>query len=270
MLGEPAPTPGDVHFRVAGFPVRVHPLFWVIALVLGLNSWKGEPLGTLLSVAVVFVSILVHELGHAVMQRKYGGWPRIVLYSMGGLAICDDCDRTPRSQIIISFAGPAAGFLLATLIVLLLRVSSSDTMVLPLWMEPSAGVQQLVDDGKLIPADLLVATVYFPRFGSFAVNIVIYMLLWINVFWGFMNLLPVYPLDGGRISRELFMLGHHTARDGIVRSLQLSIGVAAVAAVLGLLWLGSIFTAILFGFLAYDSYRALQAYTGRGPGYGWG
>jgi stage IV sporulation protein FB len=270
MLGEPAPTPGDLHFRVAGFPVRVHPLFWVVSLVLGMGTGKADPIVTLLWVAVVFVSILVHELGHAVMQRKYGGWPRIVLYGMGGLAICDNCDRTPRSQIIISFAGPAAGFLLAAAIVLLLRISSSDTTVVPFWMEPSAELQQLDNDGKVLPADLLIGTVWFPRFNSWIASVLVSMLLYVNVFWGLVNLLPVYPLDGGRISRELFTLGPHSTGDGIIRSLQLSIAVAVAVAVLALVWMREPFMAFLFGFLAYDSYRALQGYTGRGPGYGWG
>lgn len=268
MLGEPAPTPADLHFRVAGFPVRVHPLFWVVSLVLGMGTGRGkaDPLIALLWVGVVFVSILVHELGHTVMQRKYGGWPRIVLYGMGGLAICDNCDRSPRSQIIISLAGPVAGFLLATLVVLLLMVSRFVEFV-PVWRTPSQEVLALGEN--LTVSWLVIGTLWFERFPSEAVNVVVRMLLLVNIFWGLINLLPVYPLDGGRISRELFTLNPYNSGDGIVRSLKLSIAVAIAVAVLGLVWLGKPLMALMFGFLAYDSYRALQAYTGRGPGYGW-
>jgi Zn-dependent protease len=139
----------------------------------------------------------------------------------------------------------------------------------PAWGIPSREAIEM-GSSRLEESWLVIGTLLFERFQSDAVNMVVRMLLWINIFWGLINLLPVYPLDGGQIAREVFMLGHHSARDGMVRSLQLSIGVAAVAAALGIVWLQSLFTALLFGFLAYDSYRALQAYTGRGPGYGWG
>ena len=77
----------------------------------------------LIWVAVVFVSILVHELGHAFTQRHFGGHPWITLHALGGLASCDDCDRRPSSQILISLAGPAAGFLLAAVIVMILAAT---------------------------------------------------------------------------------------------------------------------------------------------------
>ena len=66
----------------------------------------------------MFVSILVHELGHAFVQRYFGGRPWITLYGFGGLASCNDCDRSPRSQIIISLAGPLAGFLFAVVVMI--------------------------------------------------------------------------------------------------------------------------------------------------------
>ena len=62
-------------------------------------------------------------MGHAFLQRYYGGHPWITLYSFGGLASCNDCDRSPRSQILISLAGPVAGFLLAGLVIVVLRLT---------------------------------------------------------------------------------------------------------------------------------------------------
>ena len=91
LLGEPAPTQADLHFRIFGFPVRVHPLFWVVTVLLGLQG-RADPFETLVWVGVVFVSILVHELGHATLERTFGGHPWITLYSFGGLASCNDGD----------------------------------------------------------------------------------------------------------------------------------------------------------------------------------
>jgi Zn-dependent protease len=218
LLGEPAPTSADLHFRLFGFPVRVHPFFWVVTLLLGMGGGPADPANTLIWVVVVFVSILVHELGHAVMQRYYGGHPWITLYSFGGLASCNDCDRSPRSQIIILLAGPVAGFLLAALIVAVLfalgRVEGFEWRLMPVrvkWFNPE----------------------YFFAHDRFApVDWFVLQMLFVNIVWGLVNLLPVYPLDGGQIARELFTL--RNPRQGIVRSLQLSIGAATLMAVYAL------------------------------------
>jgi membrane-associated protease RseP (regulator of RpoE activity) len=74
-----------------------------------------------------------------------------------------------------------------------------------------------------------------------------------------MNLLPIYPLDGGRIARELFTL--NSARGGIIQSLQLSIGVAVLVAVYALVT-RDIYLCILFGLLAYGNFQTLQNYRG--------
>ena len=206
MLGEPPPTPADLHFRLFGFPIRVHPFFWVVILILGMGGFGGgqaDPVETLIWVAVAFISILVHELGHAVLQRRYGGHPWITLYGMGGLSSCDDCDRSPVSQILISAAGPMAGFLLAAGILLLVFLSGHQ--LVPVTRED---FQQLFQQYQSLPPHLSLP--FYSRliepFASSALNTAIGDLLWINIWWGLLNLLPIYPLDGGRITRELFTL----------------------------------------------------------------
>jgi Zn-dependent protease len=243
FIGEPAPTQGDLHFRLFGFPVRIHPFFWVVTLFLGVGGGAADPANTLIWIVVVFVSILVHELGHTFVQRYYGGEPRIVLYSFGGLAICDDCDRSPRAQILISLAGPVAGFLLAALVVGFLaatgRLRGVEASLTPIEWVPF-DLQYYSERGKPSPRDTL-----------------IWDLLQVNILWGLMNLLPVYPLDGGRIARELFTLKN--ARAGIVQSLQLSIATAALVAIYALLK-NDLFLCIMFGFLGFGSFQALQNY----------
>jgi membrane-associated protease RseP (regulator of RpoE activity) len=80
----------------------------------------------------------------------------------------------------------------------------------------------------------------------------------VNIFWGLVNLLPIYPLDGGRVAREVLTLGH--PRQGIIQSLWLSAIVAAGVAVLGFVTFNSFFMALFFGYLAYSSYQTLRAY----------
>src|SRR5512146_1456782 len=81
----PPPTRYDLRFSLLGFPVRVHPLFWLIAVLLG--SASADLVQILIWVLVVFVSILIHELGHALAFRRYGLSSQIVLHFAGGLTI---------------------------------------------------------------------------------------------------------------------------------------------------------------------------------------
>ena len=243
LLGEPSPTQGDLHFRLLGIPVRVHPFFWVTTVFLGMGIKKADPKEILVWVAVVLVSILVHEFGHATMQRWFGGHPRVTLYGLGGLAACDDCDRTPMRQIVILLAGPGAGFLLAGIVVAVLKaLGHFDGFALD-WMPI-----------RWTPFDL---PYYFENKRLALPDLVIWDLLVVNIMWGLINLLPVYPLDGGQLSRELFTLGN--PRAGIIQSLQLSAGVAVLVAIYAISK-GSIYTCAMFGILAYNNFQTLQAY----------
>jgi len=122
--------------------------------------------------------------------------------------------------------------------------------------------------GRLTGVDLLLGVLWFRAYDMELLNMAIRMMFWINIFWGLINLLPVYPLDGGQVARDLFSLSQNP-HEGITNSLRLSVATGAAAALLGLVVLQSIFIALMFGYLAYTSYRTLQAYAGRGPGVGW-
>ena len=239
LLSEPPPTQGDLHFRIAGIPVRVHPFFWLVTLIMALSS-PGEtpPVALLVWIVVVFVSVVVHELGHDFLQRRIGGRPRITLHGIGGLASCDDCDRRPSSQILISLAGPAAGFLLAALVFAAIKLTGREAG-LTLSEAAPRGMKDL---------SMLGVTAYFAPFASPAANLFILNMLWVNVAWGLINLLPVYPLDGGRVAREVLTL--RQPRQGIVWSYQLSVVAAGAMALYGAFAWQSLFIALMFGYLA--------------------
>ncbi len=246
LLGEPPRTPWDLSFSLFGIPVRVHPFFWVVGLLLGFG---GSPRLILLFVwvAAVFLAILVHELGHALVMRSYGFSPSITLYGMGGMASygAGFGSRAPDTwgQVLISAAGPGAGFALAAVIAALVQLAGG-------------GVQLVLIEGFL-PYVLVTGTIGSEVFTHFVQDV-----LFVCVFWGVVNLLPVYPLDGGQIARELLLRANpHT---GIRQSLILSVATGVLMAAVGLVVLQSFFIALLFGFLAYFSYAALQAYTGGG------
>lgn len=259
LLFEPPPSQFDLHFRVAGIPVRVHPYFWVTTVIMALSGRGGTPPAELIIWgAVVFVSILVHELGHAFTQRYFGGHPWITLHAIGGLASCDDCDRSPRSQILISLAGPAAGFVLAAIVVSLMRLGGHSIG----WTWQSEIPWEQAGITRATALSLLGGKLFWEPLASEHANTLLADLLQVNILWGLINLLPVYPLDGGRVARELCTL--HSARQGIILSLRISIGVAVAMALIGLAMMGSWYVPILFGYLAFTNFQTLQAYQSRG------
>ena len=266
ILAEPPRTQYDLNFVLFNVPVRIHPMFWVIGLLLGLpresEGSVGGPspaVGVIIWMFALFVSILVHEMGHAFAIRHFGWEPRVVLYQLGGLAVWDSSpsysysyntnDDSSRAKILIAAAGPAAGFVLAALVI---AVCYASRYPVTFSLGGPLGFDWDVEGIRNIKALYL-----------------IHYLLFANIYWGLVNLLPVFPLDGGQISRELFTL--YSRRDGVQRSLMLSAIVGGVVAVLALVRLASagefftgLFIAAMFGYLAYISYATLQAYRGGG------
>lgn len=251
LLAEPPPTQGDIHFQLAGTPVRIHPFFWLTTALLGLSSPPAE---LLVWVGVVAVSILIHEFGHALAQRYYGGNPRVVLHGFGGLSICNDCDRSTLAQIVISLGGPVAGFLFAAVALALVGVSGHAVGVH--WGQGEIPLAELgLDQARVIQLPGL--SLYWQPLASDFANNLLVDVLWVNGLWGAVNLLPIYPLDGGHIAREVCMIGR--PRQGLMLSLQISLVAAIAMAFVGLSW-RSLLVAFFFGYLAYTSYRTLEVY----------
>ncbi len=247
LLFQPPPsTRYDLRFTLAGFPIRVHPLFWLIAVLLG--SASGDPIQILIWILVVFVSILVHELGHALAFRRYGLNSQIVLHFAGGLTIPEstywgsrwaNVALGPNQQIFISLAGPGSGFILAALVitgVILLGGSVLTTRLLGIIPLPAMA---------LLP------------FGGSIVNMLVTALLWVNIFWGLINLMPVYPLDGGSVARNILLQVDPV--DGVRKSLWVSVIAGGLIALAAFFFLHSVYMALLFGFLAFQSYQSLQS-----------
>ena len=251
LLFQPPPsTRYDLRFNILGVPVRVHPLFWVIAILLG--SASRSIVQILIWVFAVFVSILIHELGHALAFRRYGQPSYIVLHFSGGLTVPESISWgggsanvgfSPNQNILISLAGPFAGFLLAGFVALGVVFSGGSVITSYLF--------------GFIPLPL---NVVLPMGGSI-LNSLISTLLWINIFWGLINLVPVYPLDGGNVARYLLLQADPL--NGVRRSLWLSVLAGGLVAAAGFFLLGSVYMAILFGFLAFQSYQSLQSYSNR-------
>lgn len=231
MFLEPEPTPYDLRWRMFGIPVRVHPFFWVLAALLG---WNQIALGlefVLLWIAAVFVSILIHEFGHALLMHVFGLGASVVLYSFGGLAIPERAYRSRGQHILIALAGPLAGFAFF---------------------------------GAILASDLL-----FPwAETSIYTKIIFTNLIFINLFWNLLNLVPIFPLDGGQISREV--AGMVSRLNGDRFAFGLSMLIAGILAAHGLMTyfmkqpllpflpIGGLWMGILFAMLAFQNYQLYQ------------
>lgn len=241
ILIEPPPSQYDLRFHLLGIPVRVHPYFWLGTLLLS-RPTETKPIVMVIWIGVVFVSILIHELGHALVARMYGWPPRITLFAFGGLASFQPTYRDSRSQILIAAAGPGAGFLFIALIMAIVHAS---------------GHYVSLERGGILPI-----WVHYEPFQNPNVTTLIESLLQVNIFWGLLNLLPIFPLDGGRIAQELMIQAN--PGDGVQKSLWLSIFTAVGIGLFCAVKMQSIYMAVFFGYLAFTNYLTLQQLQGRG------
>jgi membrane-associated protease RseP (regulator of RpoE activity) len=159
-LDEMPQQPQRRGLQIFGFPLRIDPFFFFTAWLIG---GRQELQWTLIWVAVVLTGILAHELGHAFAGRRLGLQPWIQLMAFGGMTGWLRPRRlTSGQQIFISAAGPAVGITIGGLVLL-------------------AGMSGVFANAS--PAVLRVAN----------------YLVWVNLGWGVLNLLPILPLDGGHI-----------------------------------------------------------------------
>ncbi len=270
FLAEPQRTPYDLNFRLLGFPVRVQPLFWVAGFVLGFQGGPAgpDPIAILTWVIVLFVSIVIHELGHALLIHRFGRPAHIVLYMLGGLAIEGEDSpyspwsshstssfsrgaRTPREQIIISLAGPVAGFILAAFVIVAVMATGGQ-------------VRAFLGD-KYVPG--IDASLGGVMADNLRLEGLVWALLQFNIFWGLVNLLPVVPLDGGRIAEQLLVV--HDPWGGAMRTLWVSIFVAGATAIVALLVFEEKFVAMFFALLAISNFLTLQQMGGGGGARPW-
>ena len=230
---------GQWNFSLWGVPVHVKFMFWFSVLIMG-----GEQPAPMVVIwaAACFSSILLHELGHVFAFRVFGDRAEVILYGWGGMAVPGGEPRGTLARFVVALAGPAAGFALAGL---------------TLAVAASIGAKTHIGFHMMLPTIAV-----WPKVGSSAylqpsaTYTVLNDLLYINFYWGLVNLLPIYPLDGGHAARAVFE--QYNPYRGRKMSLMLSAGLAAVVAIWGLTQ-HSMYLVILFGLLSVSSIQAFEA-----------
>lgn len=206
---------------VAGIPIYIHATFvlllaWVAMSHLGASHELAIVSHGLVLVASVFAIVVLHELGHALAARRFGiPTHDITLYPIGGISRLDHMPERPRQELVVAIAGPAVNAVLAIAIYAGLEVWGGGA------------------DGDPLTIG-----------GAFAVQ-----LMWINISLFLFNLLPAFPMDGGRILRAALALWMDRSRATVIAA-KIGRGLAVLMGIAGLVWNPMLAVIALFVWMA--------------------
>ncbi|MDJ1008173.1 MAG: site-2 protease family protein [Paracoccaceae bacterium] len=164
--------------RLFGSEIRVHATFFLLLLWIGAAAWiEAGPAAAMVNtlfILALFACVVAHEFGHALVARRFGiSTPDITLLPIGGLARLDRMPEDPRQEIAVALAGPAVNIVIW--LVLAVFVAAPDL------------------DAALRPGDT--GEGFFARLAA------------LNLFLAVFNLIPAFPMDGGRVFRALLSIG---------------------------------------------------------------
>ena len=193
---------------IAGIPIYIHSTFVLILLWVGwVNASRGQGLVATLAgivfILALFGCVLLHELGHALMARRYGiGTRDITLLPIGGLARLERMPDDPRQEFWVALAGPAVNVVIALVLFFLLRLQGQ--------YEPVVRFS-------------ITAGPFFER------------IMLVNVILVVFNMLPAFPMDGGRVLRAVLAMRMNYARATQIAA-NIGQGMALLFAFVGLLY----------------------------------
>lgn len=214
----PSAHGSGLQFRILGFPVTISASIAVLLAFFGFGD--GGLVAIVTWVVIGILSILLHELGHAVAARAAGASPEIRLAGLGGVTVYRQNERTRGRgwSLLISVAGPAVGIVLGIVAL-------------------AAGASVRVPRGAPL-ADYAMSVFVFTSLG-----------------WGILNLLPMLPLDGGQAMAQL-LPGSPVDRRRLAARVSIGVGIAALG--LALVY-DQPFAAILVGLMTYQNWQSLTA-----------
>jgi len=215
--------------RVAGSEIRIHLTFLLLLAWIGIAQYLAggadAAVDTILFVVAVFACVALHELGHALAARRYGiSTPDITLLPIGGLARLSRLPEKPSEEVVIAIAGPLVNVGIAAILI-------------------------VIFGAQLEPASM--AEIENPTYG-FATR-----LAFVNVLLVLFNLIPAFPMDGGRVLRALLAV-----RLGRRKATELAAQIGQALA-FGFGFLGLIGGNVILVFIAIFVYLAAAAEAGQ-------
>jgi Zn-dependent protease/CBS domain-containing protein len=206
--------------KLFGIPLKIHVTFLLLLLFVAMaGAHVDQPGGVLqgiLTVVFVFAGVVVHELAHSLMARRYGVNVRgIVLLPIGGVSQMEQMPEDPKQEIKVSVAGPVTSLALAGIFYLLASVLGQKLYWGKDWFFT----------GDLLPKLYL-----------------------INLMLGLFNILPAFPMDGGRVLRGIL-----ATRLDHLRATKVAVEIGQALAILmfffGIFYLGSLWLALIAVFI---------------------
>ena len=216
-------------FKVAGTDIRIHLTFllllvWFAVSGYQIAEWQGA-LDSVLLIIAVFACVVLHELGHVTAARRYGiTTPHITLLPIGGLAQLSRMPEKPSEELVIAIAGPLVNVFIAAILLLF----GADLSLDP---------ERIVTYGDAFISQLAVINLYLFAF----------------------NLIPAFPMDGGRVLRALLAFRLPRQRATKIAA-TVGQGLAIVFASIGLLW-GNVLLMLVAGFV-FLAARSESGYSG--------
>jgi Zn-dependent protease/CBS domain-containing protein len=211
-------------FTILGIPVELHISFLFLMVIIYalaiLNVIPGVNLQAALLITLLFVTVVLHELGHSYLAQKYGvRIERIVLLPIGGVSSMEELPKVPGQELRISLAGPLVNFVIAFICYLLLLLLKGSYV----------GVSSFLS--------------YF---------------ILLNLILGAFNLLPAYPMDGGRVLRAIL-----AERMSYIRATELAAAIgkylAIIMAIVGIFYFRNVFLVLIALFIYIGAEQEYQA-----------
>src|SRR3954469_21552947 len=164
--------------RIAGTVVRVHVTFLLFLVWIAGTHWRlggqAAALDGVLFIVLLFACVVAHEFGHIFAARRYGiRTPEVTLWPIGGVASLERLPDKPSEELVVALAGPAVNVAIAAALMLVMGTGPDDA-ALRAFESPRAGL--------------------VPRLAA------------ANIFLVVFNLIPAFPMDGGRVLRALLAM----------------------------------------------------------------
>ena len=205
--------------RLFGSQLRVHVTFFLLLAFIGASTWSEQgpeaALWTIVFILLLFACVVAHEFGHALMARRFGiRTPDVTLLPIGGLARLERMPENPRQEILVALAGPAVNVVIWAVLTLLIGAPTETEQLTGMAITPSTLPSQLAT---------------------------------LNLILAVFNMVPAFPMDGGRVLRAV--LSMFTDR---VRATRIAAGagqmVAFLMALTGLMS-GNLMLVLIAGFI---------------------
>jgi Zn-dependent protease len=225
--------------NLAGIDVYVHWSFWILPgwMLMSAMSSSGfvAAVSTVAFLFAVFGCVVLHELGHALAARQFGiGTRDITLYPIGGVASLNEIPRSPVKELVIALAGPAVNVVIA---------------------------------GAILGGTLLAGVGYRLSFSHVPGWNFLVELMFVNIGLVVFNLLPAFPMDGGRVLRSFLAMQLPYERATAIAA-RIGKGMAVVLGLLGLFYSGSLVLVAMFVYLAAQAeLSAVRSAVSQGPVY---